>query len=107
MVSSRGEQFARARAGDHRRGRLGIEDRRATPKGTISLRIPPGSSSGKKLRIKGHGVSPRNGEAGDLLAEVEIVLPTPLDEKTIEAIQQLDAHVQSTHPQTPRHDLRW
>jgi DnaJ-class molecular chaperone len=78
-----------------------------TPKGTISLRIPPGSSSGKKLRIKGHGVSPRNGEAGDLLAEVEIVLPTPLDEKTIEAIQQLDAHVQSTHPQTPRHDLRW
>src|SRR4051812_14391851 len=31
-----------------------------TPKGTISLRIPPGSSSGKRLRIKGHGVTPKN-----------------------------------------------
>ena len=78
-----------------------------TPKGTISLRVPPGTSSGKKLRIKGHGVAPKGGEPGDLFAEIMIVLPTPLDEKCDELIKKLDAHVQATHPQNPRQDLRW
>jgi DnaJ-class molecular chaperone len=78
-----------------------------TPRGTISLRIPPGTSSGKKLRIKGHGVAARDGKTGDLLAEVQIMLPTPLDEESTEQIKKLDAHVQAAHPQDPRRDLRW
>ena len=49
-----------------------------TPSGTVSLHVPPGTSSGKKLRIKGHGVAPKNGVKGDLLAEVLIVLPANL-----------------------------
>ena len=78
-----------------------------TPKGTISLRVPPGSSSGKRLRVKGHGVAPKNGDAGDLYAEVQIVLPTPLDEEATELIKKLDEHVESVQPQQPRKDLRW
>jgi curved DNA-binding protein len=78
-----------------------------TPKGTISLRIPPGSSSGKKLRIKGHGVPGRNGDPGDLYAEIQIVLPSPLDEECQELIKKLDEHAASAHPQQPRNDLRW
>jgi curved DNA-binding protein len=78
-----------------------------TPRGTISLRVPPETSSGKKLRIKGHGVPARDGEAGDLFAEIQIVLPAPLDERCLELIKQLDEHVQSAHPQQPRRDLRW
>jgi DnaJ-class molecular chaperone len=78
-----------------------------TPKGTISLRVPPGTSSGKKLRVKGHGVAARNGDPGDLFAEIEIVLPAPLDEKSVELIKQLDAHITQTQPQKPRQDLRW
>ena len=78
-----------------------------TPRGTITLRVPAGSSSGKKLRIKGHGVAGRNGEAGDLLAEIQIVLPAPLDEESIELVKKLDEHAESTHPQQPRKDLRW
>jgi DnaJ-class molecular chaperone len=78
-----------------------------TPRGTISLRVPPNSSSGKRLRIKGHGVAPRNGEPGDLFAEVQIVLPTPLDEPCLEMIKKLDEHAASAHPQEPRRDLRW
>lgn len=78
-----------------------------TPKGTISLRVPAGSSSGKKLRIKGHGVAGRNGEAGDLYAEIQIVLPTPLDEESLELIKKFDEHVASEHPQDPRRDLKW
>ncbi len=78
-----------------------------TPRGTIALRIPPGTSSGKKLRVKGHGVVPRNGEAGDLYALVEIMLPTPLDEPTLELIKQIDQHAQAAGEQQPRRDLRW
>jgi curved DNA-binding protein len=78
-----------------------------TPRGTISLRIPPATSSGKKLRVKGHGVTSRNGQSGDLFAEIEIALPTLLDDESLELIKKLDAHVNSVHPQNPRHDLRW
>ncbi len=78
-----------------------------TPKGTISLRIPPGSSSGKKLRIKGHGVASKSGDPGDLYAEVQIVLPTPLDEQCIELIKKLEEHAAEAHPQNPRRDLSW
>jgi DnaJ-class molecular chaperone len=77
-----------------------------TPKGTISLRIPPGSSSGKRLRIKGHGVTPKSGEPGDLFAHLEIVLPT-LDQRAGELIKELDEHLESVAPQRPRRDLKW
>ena len=78
-----------------------------TPRGTISLRIPGGTSSGKRLRIKGHGVATRNGELGDLFAHIEIVLPSTLDDESLELIKKLDAHIEATHPQHPRRDLKW
>jgi DnaJ-class molecular chaperone len=74
-----------------------------TPWGTISLRIPPLTSSGKKLRIKGHGIRPPNGEPGDLFAETAIVLPERIDDATVEAIKRLDAE----QNQNPRAELRW
>lgn len=77
-----------------------------TPQGTISLRLPPGTSSGTKLRVKGHGVPQKNGERGDLFAEIQIVIPKPLDEKSQELIRQLDAHW-SSQPADPRRDLKW
>jgi DnaJ-class molecular chaperone len=74
-----------------------------TPWGTIALSIPPGTSSGKRLRVKGHGVRPKTGEPGDLFAEIQIVLPAELSE---EERQQL-ADVSARHPQNPRAELRW
>jgi len=74
-----------------------------TPKGTISLRVPPRTSSGTKLRIKGHGVASRNGEPGDLYAEIQIVLPERIDEQTQEAIRKLG----ESAAQNPRADLKW
>src|SRR5207237_4722066 len=73
-----------------------------TPWGTISLRIPPRTSSGKKLRIKGHGIRPASGEPGDLFAETAIILPERIDDPTAEPITRLDAEQQ----QNPRHELR-
>ncbi|MBM4023248.1 MAG: J domain-containing protein [Planctomycetes bacterium] len=45
-----------------------------TPWGTISLRIPPRTSGGRKLRAAGMGVRHANGSKGDLIAEVQILL---------------------------------
>ncbi|MBE6425163.1 MAG: J domain-containing protein [Planctomycetaceae bacterium] len=45
-----------------------------TPKGEGFLNIPPGTSSGKKLRIKGAGVQARSG-AGDLFVEILVQVP--------------------------------
>jgi len=74
-----------------------------TPQGTITLSIPPGTSSGKRLRIKGHGVRPPNHPPGDLFAEIQIILPEELSD---EERQQL-ADISSRHPQNPRAELRW
>jgi DnaJ-class molecular chaperone len=74
-----------------------------TPQGTVSLSIPPGSSCGTKLRIKGHGVATKNAEPGDLFAELQIVLPKGLSDADRELIRQLEQR----HPMHPRQDLRW
>jgi DnaJ-class molecular chaperone len=74
-----------------------------TPYGTVSLRVPAGTSSGTRLRIKGHGVRPPKGEPGDLFAEVQIVIPRTLDEPALEALRKLDRD----HPLAPRRELAW
>ncbi|HEX3997889.1 MAG TPA: J domain-containing protein [Pirellulales bacterium] len=73
-----------------------------TPRGTISLRVPPHTSSGTKLRIKGHGIKPKEGPAGDLFADVLIILPEKIDDALVEAVKN-----QSGEPQNPRSGLHW
>ena len=71
-----------------------------TPKGTISLTVPPMSSSGKRLRVKGFGVQSKT--PGDLYAELQIMLP---EEKPSElAEEMIDA---LTLKREPREELRW
>ncbi|MCW2953509.1 MAG: chaperone DnaJ domain protein [Conexibacter sp.] len=44
--------------------------------GTARVQVPPGSSSGRRLRLRGQGMPGRRGEpSGDLLAVVKIVVP--------------------------------
>jgi DnaJ-class molecular chaperone len=74
-----------------------------TPKETVTLSIPPGTSSGAKLRVKGHGVTPKNGPPGDLFAEIQIVLPKQLSEADRKEIQQIDTR----YSQNPRGELHW
>lgn len=58
---------------------LGGKVRVPTPTGSVELNIPAGSSGGKVLRLKGKGVAPQKGPAGDLMVTLRIVLP-PDDE---------------------------
>jgi DnaJ-class molecular chaperone len=74
-----------------------------TPRETVTLSIPPGTSSGMKLRIKGHGIIPKNGDPGDLLAELLIVLPKQISEADRKVIREIDGH----YPQNPRANLHW
>jgi DnaJ-class molecular chaperone len=74
-----------------------------TPKGTVSLHVPPGTSSGTKLRVKGHGVTPKNAPPGDLLAEVQIVLPKNLSAEDRKILKEIDGR----YAQDPRKELRW
>jgi DnaJ-class molecular chaperone len=100
------------RRGDHLHVRLPVTLREAaegakvdvpTPKGMVSMRVPPGSSSGKKLRIKGRGVEAKGRPPGDLFAEVQIILPPGLDEASTEMIRKID----EAHPTHPREHLQW
>jgi DnaJ-class molecular chaperone len=74
-----------------------------TPRGTIALRIPPRTSSGTKLRIKGHGVKAKDGPAGDLFADVLIVLPDKIDDALADAVKRQFAE----QSQNPRAGLQW
>ena len=59
--------------------------------GPVRLRIPPGTPSGQRLRIRGHGVPSPNGDpaqAGDLLVDIQIVLPPVRDERSRELLRE-------------------
>jgi len=49
--------------------------------GTVSLRIPAGTSSGRKLRLSGRGLPRPSGAAGDLYAMAQVVVPPTLSER--------------------------
>jgi molecular chaperone DnaJ len=63
--------------------------------GKVTLKVPPGTSSGKVLRVRGRGVaagSGRNGKKpGDLLVKVEVVVPTELTDEQKAALESLAA----------------
>lgn len=75
-----------------------------TPHGTISLKVPSGSSSGRVLRAKGMGVRPENQAPGDLLAELEIVLPQSLSADDLDA---LSGPLRRLDVDDPRADISW
>ena len=77
-----------------------------TPWGTIALRIPPKTSSGRKLRAAGMGVRHSNGSKGDLIAEVQIVLPAGGDAAAIERLLE-SARAAEAGGADPRAGLRW
>jgi molecular chaperone DnaJ len=51
--------------------------------GSARLRVPPGTQSGQRLRMRGRGLpSPRTGRRGDLVVEIRVALPGVLDERS-------------------------
>jgi molecular chaperone DnaJ len=57
--------------------------------GTLRLRIPPGTQSGQRFRMREQGSpSLRDGHRGDLIVEVQLVLPAVLDERSKELLRE-------------------
>ncbi len=70
--------------------------------GATTIRIPPGTQSGQKLRLRGQGApSLRASVRGDLFVEVQIVPPKVADERSKEILRELAR----LNPEDPRRDL--
>ena len=59
------------------------------PDGSIKLAVPPGSQSGGKLRVRGRGLPKKDGDRGDVLAELKVVVPTKLSDSEREIFEKL------------------
>lgn len=60
-----------------------------TLNGEVTIKIPPGTSSGRRIRLRGKGFPRRKGDPGDLYAELRIVVPEELTERERELWQEL------------------
>lgn len=81
---------------------LGAKIEVPTMDGRSLVRIPPGTNSGKTLRLKEKGVpSARNGTRGDQYVEIQVVVPPPTDER----VRNLMKELESVAPADPRKDL--
>ena len=74
-----------------------------TPDGTVELKIPAGSGSGQRLRVRGQGVRDPKGSPGDLFVELQIKLPNHLDKSTQEAIETIERQ----YSESPRAGITW
>jgi len=68
---------------------LGTSVKVDTPVGNANVTVPPGTSSGRRLRLRGQGLPNPRGTAGDLFAEVRIMVPTHLSERERELFEAL------------------
>lgn len=80
---------------------LGGTLRVPTLDGSVALRIAPGTSSGRTLRVRGRGAPKRGGGNGDLLVTVEVAVPQSM---SAEARQALEAYARA-QTDDPRPDI--
>ncbi|MEU7919933.1 molecular chaperone DnaJ [Micromonospora zamorensis] len=79
---------------------LGTDLRVPTLDGAVTLRVPPGTPSGRVLRARGKGVVRRDGQAGDLLVTLDVVVPARLSD---EARAALEAFAEQSPPAAREH----
>ena len=116
-----GDLYAIIRAGDHpifhrdgddisltvpvsaTEAALGAKIEVPTIDGRALLKIPPGTQSGQKLRLREKGVpsATREGVRGDEIVEITVHVPMPRDERTKELLRELA----KLNPEDPRAEL--
>jgi molecular chaperone DnaJ len=82
---------------------LGAKIEVPTIDGRALLKIPPGTQSGQKLRLREKGVpsATREGVRGDEIVEITVTVPMPRDERTKELLRELA----KLNPEDPREEL--
>ena len=82
---------------------LGAKIEVPTLDGRSLLRVPPGTSSGQKLRLREKGVPSvrQPGKRGDLYVELQVMVPKPIDERVRNLLRELAR----LEPENPRQDI--
>jgi molecular chaperone DnaJ len=82
---------------------LGAKIEVPTLDGRSLLRVPPGTNSGQKLRLREKGVASvrHPGRRGDLYVELQVVVPKPVDERVRNLLKELAR----LEPEDPRRNL--
>jgi molecular chaperone DnaJ len=82
---------------------LGAKIEVPTIDGRALLKVPPGTQSGQKLRLREKGVpsATKEGTRGDEIVEMKVTVPMPRDEKTKELLRELA----KLNPEDPRAEL--
>ena len=81
---------------------LGAKVEVPTIDGRAQVRIPPGTNSGRTLRLKEKGVPHgKSGARGDQYVEIQVVVPEPTDER----VRKLMKELEELAPDDPRKDL--
>ena len=83
---------------------LGAQIDVPTLDGSVRLKVPAGTRSGKTFRMRGRGVNRPRSRNGDLLATVEVVVPTKLSPDAKKALK--DFHDQFEAGENPRAHLK-
>ncbi|HLT10798.1 MAG TPA: DnaJ C-terminal domain-containing protein [Micromonosporaceae bacterium] len=76
---------------------LGTSVQVPTPAGPTTVRVPGGSSTGRRLRLRGQGMPNPRGPRGDLFAEVRVMVPSAPTNRERELLEEL-AKVSSYNP---------
>ena len=71
-----------------------------TPGGEVKVKVPGGTSSGRRIRLAGRGLPNPKGKAGDLYAEARIMVPPRLSRAERRLFEQLAAET-SFNPRAP------
>ena len=82
---------------------LGAKVEVPTIDGRSQVRIPPGTNSGKKLRLREKGAPSvrQAGKRGDQIIEVQIIVPKPEDERVRNLLKELS----KLDPEDPRREI--
>lgn len=71
--------------------------------GTVTLKVPSMSDSGKRLRVKGQGLLGDDGVRGDMIVELMIHLPEEIPESLGEQLRSLERY----YPESLRDSIQW
>ena len=70
-------------------------------KGSVEIKVPPGASSGQKLRVRGQGLVNAKGRSGDFYAVVQIAAEKDLSPRGRELLQELEAELKNPRKSAP------
>ena len=82
---------------------LGAEVRFETPDGTVKLKVPPATQTGRRLRLRERGLPRSGGGRGDLHAVIRVVIPTRVSAEERQAYEALSraSHAPADRPAEP------